>query len=247
VSAALYPVPPAGSPCDFARHGFWVFGYGSLMWRPGFDPVENRAALLRGYHRSMCVHSIRYRGTWERPGLVVGLDRGGACRGRALRVAPDDADRVLKDLWDREMPTRSYVPKWLSVQLENAPERVCALAFVVNTANPTQYAGKLAADEIVARVVQGHGIMGSALDYLANTVRHLDEMGICEGALHDVLALARLRAAGEPTCAAGEPSCAAGEPARAAGDSKCVAGEAEQAGAADDAGAPKAAAGPDTI
>ncbi|MDA0675404.1 MAG: gamma-glutamylcyclotransferase [Proteobacteria bacterium] len=238
MSAALYPVPPAGLPCDFDQHGFWVFGYGSLMWRPGFEPVENRAALLRGYHRALCVHSIRYRGTWERPGLVVGLDRGGACRGRALRVAPRDAEKVLKDLWDREMPTDSYVPKWLSVQLENAPERVCALAFVVNNANPTQYAAKLSADEIVARVVQGRGIMGSALDYLANTVRHLDDMGISEGALHDVLALAQRRAVSAAACAAGEQTCVAGE--------QGLASENERTGPNDGSDALKAA-GPDTI
>lgn len=210
--ATGYPTPP-GSTADPVACGFWVFGYGSLMWRPGFEPAEIRPALLRGYHRALCVHSIRYRGTWEKPGLVVGLDRGGACRGRALRVAPQDAETVLTYLWQREMPTGSYIPKWLPLQIEGASERISALAFVVNPANPTQYAGKLSADEILARVLQGHGIMGSALDYLENTVRHLEDMGIGKGALHDLLTMARTRLrAAEPF--AGKPSPAKPSPAK---------------------------------
>ena len=92
----------------------WVFGYGSLMWRPDFPHVETRPARLRGYHRALCVLSTRYRGTKARPGLVLGLDRGGSCVGRAFRVAARDADRVLAILHEREMLNRVYNPRWLT-------------------------------------------------------------------------------------------------------------------------------------
>ena len=173
----------------------WVFGYGSLMWRPGFPHLDVRPALLRGYHRALCVHSTSYRGTEECPGLVVGLDRGGSCRGRAFRVAAAQAEAVSTYLWEREMNTDSYVRKWLPVALPAGRARACV--FVVNRANPDQYAGKLTPDEISERVVRGHGTEGSALEYLENTVAHLDEMGIREGRLHRILEMARARAGTE--------------------------------------------------
>ena len=175
-----------------AGDDMWVFGYGSLMWRPGFPHIEVRPALLRGYHRALCVHSTHYRGTEERPGLVVGLDRGGSCRGRAFRVAAAEAEAVSAYLWEREMNTDSYVRKWLPVAVGAA--RATACVFVVNRANPDQYAGKLTPDEIAERIVRGHGAEGSALEYLANTIAHLDEMGIRDGPLHRILQMAREKA-----------------------------------------------------
>src|SRR5687768_11391389 len=93
----------------------WVFGYGSLIWSPGFGYVEKRVGRVHGYHRALCILSTRYRGTHERPGLVVGLCRGGSCWGMAFRVDRSRVSRVLKHLWNREMPRRVYAPRLLLV------------------------------------------------------------------------------------------------------------------------------------
>ena len=149
---------------------------------------------MYGYHRALCIHSIRYRGTPDRTGLVMGLDRGGSCRGRAYKIAANDARAALDCLWKRELDTGSYVAKRLAVTLPEG--RVTAWAFVANRANRAQYAGKLAAGETARRVARGHGVEGSALDYLANTLEQLDELGIKEGPLHGILKLAREKVAG---------------------------------------------------
>ena len=157
---------------------FWVFGYGSLMWDPGFPHIESRTALLRGYHRAFCVYSLRYRGTPEAPGLVLGLDRGGSCRGIAYRVAAEDRDDVLAYLWEREMFTRTYQPKHLAVEVEGcAALTVHALTFVVDRAHE-QYAGKLPPDEVARLIAAGEGTRGRCRDYLMNTVRHLRALGL---------------------------------------------------------------------
>lgn len=175
-----------------ASRDIWVFAYGSLMWRPNFPYRDCQPALLYGYHRALCIHSVRYRGTPEVTGLVVGLDRGGSCRGRAYKIAANDAEETLKYLWKRELDTDSYVAKRLPVRLPKC--RVTAWAFVANRANPNQYAGKLAAEEAARRVARGHGVEGSALEYLANTLEHLDKLGIKEGPLHGILEMAREKA-----------------------------------------------------
>jgi cation transport protein ChaC len=162
----------------------WIFGYGSLMWRPDFPHTESQPALLYGYHRSLCIYSIRYRGTDECPGLVLGLDRGGSCRGRAFRVRARDRERVIAYLHEREMMHRVYDPSWLRVRL---PDRIVrAYAFVVCRDHP-QYAGQLSPKRAVALILQGRGLQGACLDYVRNTVRHLDELGIADGPLHDLL------------------------------------------------------------
>ena len=102
---------------------FWVFGYGSLMWHPGFPHVEVCAALLNGYHRRFCVYSHRYRGTPERPGLVLGLDRGGSCRGLAYRVPAAEGAAAMDYLYEREMVTGVYIPSWLGVKTEHPSRR----------------------------------------------------------------------------------------------------------------------------
>jgi cation transport protein ChaC len=169
--------PPAGS-------GFWVFAYGSLMWRPGFDYVEARPALLRGYHRAFCIASTHYRGSAERPGLVLGLDRGGACRGRAYSIAAENAVPVARYLHEREMVTGVYEPRWVNVTTPRGP--VIAAAYVADRQHP-QYAGKLPEEAIVAMIRRGVGIAGSNREYLAQTVCHLDELGIVDGPLHHLL------------------------------------------------------------
>jgi cation transport protein ChaC len=169
--------PPAGED-------FWVFAYGSLMWRPGFEFLDRQPALLRGYHRAFCVISTHYRGTAEKPGLVLGLDRGGACRGRAFRVAAVEADHVIGYLHNREMINGVYDPRWFTVETPLGARR--AAAFVVDRSHE-QYAGKLTARQTADYIAQGVGVMGSNLDYLRSTVTHLDELGIGESALHRLL------------------------------------------------------------
>jgi cation transport protein ChaC len=161
--------------------GFWVFGYGSLMWRPGFDFIEAWPALLRGYHRAFCIRSTHYRGTPEKPGLVLGLDRGGACRGRVFRIAADKAQQVARYLHERELITGVYEPRRCNVETPRG--RVMAVAYVADRGH-REYVGKPSERRIVRMIRQGHGVSGSNRDYLAQTVRHLDELGIVEGALH---------------------------------------------------------------
>jgi cation transport protein ChaC len=164
----------------------WVFGYGSLMWNPGFDHVESRPALLHGWHRSFCVFSHRYRGTPERPGLVLGLDRGGSCRGVAYRVARARAEEVLDYLWDREMVNGVYTPRLLRPRTP-AGQPECHV-FTVDRRH-YQYAGGLDDGEMVRLIRQGIGKGGHNREYLANTVHHLDELGIGDGPLHRLLTL----------------------------------------------------------
>jgi cation transport protein ChaC len=171
--------PPPADGCDV-----WVFAYGSLMWDPGFPFEEARPAVLKGYHRAMCLYSTRYRGTPEKPGLVLGLDRGGACRGIAYRVAATNVENVMAYLWDREMVTRAYRCHLVTIHLATGP--VKARAFIVDRKHK-QYAGKLSADRLVALICQGHGQRGPCRTYLENTVKHLDQLGVPDKRLHDLL------------------------------------------------------------
>lgn len=171
-----------------SKHDFWVFGYGSLMWRPNFPHVERRPARLHGAHRSLCVLSHVHRGTPERPGLVLGLDRGGACRGVAFRVAPDNVDAVIAYLREREQTTMVYRERSRPVRLEAAGETVAALCYLVDRTHP-QYAGGLAPEEQARLICQGRGRSGANIDYLLNTLAHMRELGIRDPGLE---ALARL-------------------------------------------------------
>ncbi len=169
----------------------WVFGYGSLMWDPGFPVAERAPALLYGYHRRFCIQSRRYRGTPERPGLVLGLDHGGSCRGIALRAAAADAAHVAAYLWDREMDSYAYRPRRLRARLlgGSAGDRtVTVCTFVVDRTNP-QYCQDHDLAHMAERIRCCRGQRGSNADYLINTVQHLDELGINDGPLHRLLAL----------------------------------------------------------
>lgn len=166
----------------------WVFGYGSLMWDPRFPVVETRGATLHGYRRSLCILSVRNRGTADCPGLVLGLERGGSCVGRVLRVAAPDVEDTISYLHERELATHAYIPKKLPVSLASG-ERLKAIVFVARPGHP-QYAGGLTPREQAALVIQGCGPYGTALDYLRNVVEHLDACGIPDGPLHRVLTLA---------------------------------------------------------
>jgi glutathione-specific gamma-glutamylcyclotransferase len=156
----------------------WVFGYGSLMWRPGFPFVERRSAHLHGYHRSLCVLSHVHRGTPERPGLVLGLDRGGRCHGVAFRVAAEEADATVQYLREREQVTAVYRERRLPVRLDGG-EQVRALAYVVDRQH-AQYAGRLPDEELLKLVRQGKGVSGRNPDYVRSTHEHLLAMGVVD-------------------------------------------------------------------
>ncbi|AZO61002.1 MAG: gamma-glutamylcyclotransferase [Mesorhizobium sp.] len=166
---------------------FWVFGYGSLIWRPGFAHVETRRARLYGFRRSLCVYSFVHRGTRERPGLVLGLDRGGSCVGLAFRVPGDLRDEVLSYLRERELVTSVYLERTLDVRLDGAGQggTVEAVAYIVDRAHE-QYAGGLDADH-AAKVVRGAvGQSGRNEDYVLSTVEHLRALGIRDHWLEEV-------------------------------------------------------------
>ncbi|WP_280514458.1 gamma-glutamylcyclotransferase [Chthonobacter albigriseus] len=165
---------------------FWVFGYGSLMWNPGFPHLRSLQGLLRGAHRSLCVYSYVHRGTPERPGLVFGLDRGGSCRGLAFEVAPADRDAVIAYLREREQVTSVYIEAVRPVRLLTG-ETVEALTYMVDRSHP-QYAGRLDHAEQVRLVRNGVGRSGANPDYVRSTAAHLRELGISD---HRVQALVR--------------------------------------------------------
>lgn len=164
-----------------------VFAYGSLMWRPDFPFIDLQPATLYGYHRAFCITSTHYRGSVDHPGLVLGLDRGGQCQGRLYRVAPEDAEKVADYLHRREMVTGVYIPRLLKVRLADKAE-MTALSFIADRGH-VQYAGKLAPEEVIARIRDAVGIAGRNIDYLRYTVEHLDEMGINDCSLHRILRL----------------------------------------------------------
>ncbi len=175
---------------DQATHGdVWIFGYGSLMWRPGFAYEEARHARLTGYHRCFCIYSTHHRGNAERPGLVLGLDRGRTCEGIAYRVAEAQAAAVTTYLRQRELISGVYREVDVPITLaEEPPKDVRAKTFVVERAHPS-YAARLPL-KLQAHLIRGaRGISGANLDYLVNTMRHLAELGIRERELERLLTL----------------------------------------------------------
>ena len=169
---------------DSSGGDLWVFGYGSLIWRPGFEYVQRVPARLVGEHRALCVYSFDHRGTAERPGLVLGLDRGGACRGIAFRVAEKDRADVVAYLRAREQVTSVYREVTRSVWLENdARQRVSALAYVVDRGH-VQYAGRLSLQDQLRHVRQGHGQSGANRDYVLSTVKAIEAQGFRDAQLH---------------------------------------------------------------
>jgi cation transport protein ChaC len=189
---------------DPSAGDLWVFGYGSLIWRPGFEFVERVEARLVGAHRALCVYSFVHRGTPERPGLVLGLDQGGACRGMAYRVAAGKRAETVAYLRAREQATMVYRESVRSVWLRGGPEqRISALCYVVDRGHP-QYAGRLSLDQQLHHVRQGHGRSGPNRDYVLATVAALEELGLRESELH--LLAERLKGAHETTGAASTPA-----------------------------------------
>ncbi|GAA0593384.1 gamma-glutamylcyclotransferase [Caenispirillum bisanense] len=153
----------------------WVFGYGSLIWNPAFHYAERRLGTLHGWHRRFCLWTPLGRGTPEEPGLVLGLDRGGACRGVVFRVRAAEAWEELDIVWRREMVSDGYLPRWTRVRTEAGEVR--AIAFTINR-QAARYAGRLSLAEAAAVIARATGRLGSCAQYLLSTVEHLDQLGI---------------------------------------------------------------------
>jgi cation transport protein ChaC len=170
------------------RGDLWIFGYGSLMWSPGFRYSEKATALVRGYHRALCILSSRYRGTPEKPGLVMGLCRGGSCWGMVFRVPAVRVRRVLATLWKREMLNKVYKPTLIPVTASPG-RRMHALAFVADTAH-RQYVHELDLHGRARLVAQGIGQRGRCVDYIRNTLEHMLALGVNDPHLARVLDLA---------------------------------------------------------
>jgi glutathione-specific gamma-glutamylcyclotransferase len=174
------------SEAELSKGDLWVFGYGSLIWRPGFEFIERVPARLIGEHRALCVYSFVHRGTPEKPGLVLGLDRGGACRGVAFRVAEEHRAATVAYLRAREQVTSVYREVMRSVWLENpGRERVSALAYVVDRGH-VQYAGRLSLADQLRHVQQGHGQSGANGEYVLATVKAIEAEGFRDAQLHQL-------------------------------------------------------------
>jgi glutathione-specific gamma-glutamylcyclotransferase len=158
----------------------WIFGYGSLMWQPGFAYAERRIARLDGWHRSFCMKSIHYRGTVEHPGLVLALDRAeaGSCAGVAFGVPNADAPSVLTYLRERELISSAYLETRLPIELTDG-RKVDAATFVINR-DHSQYAGVLSLEDQAQVIATSHGEKGPNAEYLWNTAAHLTELGLAD-------------------------------------------------------------------
>ena len=180
----LPPYPPARPwpRAPEAPDPLWVFGYGSLIWHPGFPYLESRAARVHGHHRALCVWSWEYRGTVSAPGLVLGLGSGGSCTGVAFHVPARERDATLAYLLRRELPSDLYRPGIRSVRLHDG-RRVRALTFLADPRHP-RYAGDLSVERTLQVVSAARGHRGSNADYVRNTVEHLEELGIPCRRLH---------------------------------------------------------------
>jgi cation transport protein ChaC len=159
------------------RAPLWVFGYGSLIWKPELEFDARVPARVFGYHRRLCLRSVRYRGSVDCPGIVAGLDRGGCCAGLAYRVGPERLREQFERLWEREMFMGSYDPRWLRVQRLDEEQAIEALAFVVRHDAPN-YAGRLREDELLDILTRACGHYGTSLDYLLRTVESLRAHGV---------------------------------------------------------------------
>ncbi len=165
---------------------FWVFGYGSLMWKPGFTFEERQIARAYGYRRSLCIRSWVHRGTRERPGLVLGLDRGGSCKGVAFRVSQQEHDSVVAYLRERELVTNVYLERLAPARLADG-RWVKTLIYVADPAHE-QFERPSSPEEAAHIVASAAGVSGDNLDYVRNTVTHMRDLGIRDQWLENVLA-----------------------------------------------------------
>ncbi|HBT33623.1 MAG TPA: gamma-glutamylcyclotransferase [Pusillimonas sp.] len=167
--------------CLKPHQDLWVFGYGSLVWRPNFHYLERRPAVLRGYHRSLCLWSRINRGTPERPGLVFGLDNGGSCKGMVYRVGSNQIPETLDELWKREMPSAAYIPRHLPCQTPHGPTP--ALVFVVDR-QKDGYVRNLTHEQLMNIIHNAHGTYGPCIEYVLETAQALTDHGIHDARLN---------------------------------------------------------------
>ena len=160
----------------------WLFGYGSLIWNPAIHYAERRPAMIRGWHRAFCLATRAGRGTPDNPGLVLGLDQGGACQGVAFRMEDATVETELALLWRREMLAGSYIPRWLDLEDATGARFGSAIAFTVNTAME-QYAGDLSQQAVIDRLATAAGELGTSADYLFRTCAGLRAEGIPDAEL----------------------------------------------------------------
>jgi len=168
--------PPDGRP----KGPVWLFGYGSLIWNPAFEYAEKHPATVHGLHRRFCLRTFLGRGSKDRPGLVLALDRGGCCRGVAFRIAADRVESELDIVWRREMISDAYRPRWLTAITPEGPVR--AIGFVINRRHE-RYTGTLPEEAVAETIAHAAGFLGPCCDYLFNTVEHLDELGMPDAGL----------------------------------------------------------------
>jgi glutathione-specific gamma-glutamylcyclotransferase len=162
----------------------WVFGYGSLMWNPAFDYAERRVGVIRGWHRRFCLWLEMGRGSPANPGLMLALDRGGACRGVAFRIPARDVRHELLLIWRREMFGTAYLARWVHVHTEGAT--VPAITFVVNRMHP-RYTGRLDDAKAAMHIASASGALGTCAAYLHNTLEHLESLGIRDAGLQRIV------------------------------------------------------------
>lgn len=172
------------------QKNIWIFGYGSLIWRPEFAFEESRHASLDGYSRALCLWSCVNRGTPEQPGLVFGLKQGGICEGRVFRIPNKDIIGQFRQLWKREMPSESYIPLWLTCHTPEGP--VKALVFVMDHQSKA-YIGDLTEEETLEIVLNASGIYGPCHEYVTETADALTRSGIHDEHLIHLTALIRAR------------------------------------------------------
>ncbi len=157
------------------KDGLWVFGYGSLIWNPAFNFVEKRKAHIFGFHRKFCLHLTIGRGSPEKPGLMLALDKGGSCKGIAFKIAEDQIHSETEILWMREMISGAYQPRWLTIHTDLGSVR--GFTFVVNQKHE-RYLNNLNLDQTCKAISMGEGQLGSCRDYLFHTVEGLEELDI---------------------------------------------------------------------
>ncbi|MGY8992851.1 MAG: gamma-glutamylcyclotransferase [Rhodospirillales bacterium] len=168
----------------------WVFGYGSLMWNPAFHFDESRIGKVFGFHRRFCLWSTLGRGSPENPGLMLGLDWGGCCRGMVLRIHPDAVESETDILWRREMVRGAYLPRWVRVHTSQGVVR--AITFTINHSHDS-YAGVQPEDRVVECIATASGRLGGCVDYLVNTVGRMRQLGIEDRNMVKLLALVEER------------------------------------------------------
>mgnify|MGYP001385387083 CR=1 FL=1 len=180
-------------PTSIDGNDMWVFAYASLMWRPDFEHTEICDATVHGFNRSLCIYSYQYRGTPECPGLVFGLDQGGSCRGRVLKVAAENVDTVMAYLYEREMINNVYVPQMVPVTItteQGTTHEAKSLAFITDRSHK-QYCGPISDEEAVKLIRQGFGLGGACIDYLISTAEHLRNLDIIDHDLEKLIKLAQ--------------------------------------------------------